>query len=290
MGIEAEGGPEISLLGRDVQVRRVRPRVVLALLLGASLAGVWLSNLGASVPARAVTWATVVAVGALAGGLYWRVALFDPEAFDESTDRRAVERRWARVEAVAVWAFALSGAGYLVLDQRGGAAGFAAVALGVGCVSVPVLWFARRRATAERSRRRARALRSLALLAVAVALGALAWIETGTTAIAWAVRLGHLGAVSLWLGGAVWHNFVVLPTVRASPGLGPVLKAQARRFRRHLPAVVPVVLATGAYQTDRLLGLSVPALLGSRIGHLVAFKVAVLTVLTGLVVASVRRG
>ncbi|KAA9404270.1 hypothetical protein ACNO8S_18235 (plasmid) [Haloarcula sp. KBTZ06] len=137
--------------------------------------------------------------------------------------------------------------------------------------------------------RRAVSVRSTLLLASLVSLTGFAWVETGTTLVDWGVRLAHVGAFSLWFGGAMWHNFVVLPTVRSRPDAGEALKPQAHAFRRHLPVVISVVFVTGVYQTAGLIGLSALALLASPIGHLVAVKLLVLAVLTAMVAASFKR-
>jgi len=93
----------------------------------------------------------------------------------------------------------------------------------------------------------------------------------------------------LWVGGASWHNFIVLPTLRTHPDAADEIKAVAHRFRRHLPVVIAVFLATGVYQAIRFLGYSVSALVGTPAGRLVAVKFAVLVVLTGLVAINLRR-
>jgi hypothetical protein len=85
-------------------------------------------------------------------------------------------------------------------------------------------------------------------------LGAIAWTDTGGRLFDWALRLGHLGAFALWDGGAVWYNFVVLPTVHARPETKSDISVQARRFRRHLPIVILTLVGTGSYQAVRLLG------------------------------------
>lgn len=128
------------------------------------------------------------------------------------------------------------------------------------------------------------------LLAVSVGtLGAFAWIETGTTVGDWLVRFGHVGAFALWLGGAVWHNGIVRPTMRRHPAARDTVRAQAKRFRKHLLLVVPALFLTGGYQIVRLFGPDPALLLDTAIGHLVLFKLAVLTALTAIGVAHLRK-
>jgi len=269
--------------------RGLQPRIVLGLLLAASFAGIWVTHWAAPLGDRIVAWLFVVSLGLLAGGWYWRVVLFDETAVGDEADRAFVRDRWRRVETVTVVAVTIAGAAYLasLVDGPGPGIGRVAVAAGVG--ATPVLWLLGRWSPVSEHGRRAARVRVLILLVAVGTLAGFAWVETGTTAADWAVRTGHVAAFSLWFGGAVWHNAVVLPAIRSRPGAREALKAQARRFRGHLPVVVPLLFLTGLYQVDRLLGLAVESLLGSSIGHLVGLKVLVLALLTGLVVAAVRR-
>ncbi|WP_336330242.1 hypothetical protein [Haloarcula sp. CGMCC 1.2071] len=279
----------ISLLGRTVPVQVLKPRLVLGLLLTGSLAGIWVANLAAPVLVRGIRWVTLATLGVLVGGTYWRLALFDRSEFADDDTYRTVTHRWQRIETLAVVGFVLSGTVHLGLGARDGQFGTGRVALGLGVISAPVLWVGIRRIADGSPTRRAVSVRSTLLLASLVSLAGFAWVETGTTLVDWGVRLAHVGAFSLWLGGAIWHNFVVLPTVRSRPDAGEALKPQAHAFRRHLPVVLPVVFVTGVYQTAGLIGLSAPALLASPVGHLVAVKLLVLAVLTAMVAASCKR-
>jgi len=126
-------------------------------------------------------------------------------------------------------------------------------------------------------------------VAAVIGLLVLAWHETGSGTIDWVVRLVHLGAVALWLGGATWHNSVVAPTIRSNPDLGSALRAQARRFRRHLPVVIVAIFLTGTHQTVRLFGPALEPLLTTPLGQVVVGKLLLLAVLTGLVLVTLLR-
>ncbi len=278
----------LSQLRRGLPAKGIQPRAVLGLLFGGSFAGTWLTHVTDSPVNRAVTWLLVVSVGLLVGGLYWRVALFDRDEFEHSEYCRYVGDRWERIEAAAVWGVFLSGIAYLALDVRDGPSGIGGATLASGLVCAVALWVAIRWPT-DASPRRQTALRTGLLVLASVSLAGFAWLETGTSPLDWIVRVAHVGAFSLWVGGAVWHNLVVLPAVRARPAAAGPVKSQARRFRRHLPAIIVLLVASGAYQTDRLVGLAPSALLGSWVGHLIAFKLLVLTVLSGLVAVNYRR-
>lgn len=269
--------------------RGLQPRVVLVLLLGAALGGAWLTHLGEPPAARLLSWTTAVTTGALAGGAYWRLALFDADAFDRAEHRRAVRQRWRRLETALVWAAALSGVAYLLAGTTNPAPAFGRPALAAGTLASLACWYSHRRLGDARTGNRSRALRTGIFAGTLAAVAGFAWLETATTALDWGVRLGHLAALALWLGGAVWHNFVVLPTVRARPDAAVAVKSQAQAFRRHLPVVIAALLATGGYQTGRLVGYSVNALTGTTVGHLISGKLLVLAVLTGLVAVNVRK-
>lgn len=284
MGIRGTEDDGESRVGHSISPKGVQPRVVLALLLGGSFAGIWLSHWGEPTVIRVFWWVFVVGSGLLAGGLYWRLALYDETLFDDTGIAREVRRRWERFEATAVWVLALCGVGSLGLSIA-----IEAVGLAAGFVLAPILWLGIRRGGVGAVSRQTTSLRSLLFLVVLVSLGSFAWIETGTGVVDWLVRVGHVGSFALWLGGAVWHNGIVLPTLRSHPTAVDALKTQARRFRRHLAVIIPLFFVTGGYQALRFGVLSPQSLLNSPIGRLVGFKLLVLVALTGLVLTKLKR-
>jgi len=284
---ENEGGSRFPP-GRAVPARAPKPRIVLGLLVVASFGGAWVARFGAPVATRVVTWLVAAAAGSLAGGLHWRLVLFDGAAFDDAADARRVSARWRRVETAAVAAFAVAGVAYLATNEASPPVGTGAIETGL--VAAPLLWLGLQRSPPGDEPGRQSVLRTALFATALVALAGFAWLETGTALADWLVRFVHVGAFALWVGGAVWHNFVVLPTARARPDAAATLKSQARAFRRHLPVVVALLVATGAYQTVRLVGPSMSALAASPVGPFVGVKVIVLVMLTGLVTVSVVRG
>lgn len=279
----------LTVGGQRLSAKDVKPRLVYGLLLGASLAGVWVTHWGDSYPVRFLWWAIVVIAGLLVGGLYWRLVLFEADAFDDGDASQVVENRWRRIETAAVWALPLCGLVGYGLGELNPASGLGATALTVGLLCPPLVRSGLGTALAHRSSGRASG-HSVALFAVSlVALAGFAWMETGASITDWIVRFAHVTAFGLWVGGATWHNFVILPTRRARPPVADTLKSQAKRFRRHLPVAVVVILATGLYQVTGLFGMTVAPLVGTVIGRLVVLKIAVLVVLTGLVVTGLLR-
>ncbi|MFB6197338.1 MAG: CopD family protein, partial [Halobacteriaceae archaeon] len=156
-------------------------------------------------------------------------------------------------------------------------------------IFVPLLWLALDRFADTAHTATVAYLRWSLFVVTLLSLVGFAWTETSGRVLAGGVRLGHIGVFALWIGGATWHNFVVLPTVRTSPSVAGGIKSQARRFRRHLPIVIVVVFGTGIYQTIRLLGHSVSALFGTSLGRLITVKIGILLVLTILVAINLRQ-
>ncbi|CQH63858.1 uncharacterized protein HHUB_4208 (plasmid) [Halobacterium hubeiense] len=269
--------------------RGLQPRVVLALVLVAALGGAWLTHRGQPLATKLLPWATAVTTGALAGGVYWRLVLFDADAFDRAEHRRAVRARWRRLETALVWAVTLSSGAYLVAGTTAPVPGFGRPVVVAGTVAVVACWYGHRRFGDARTNHRKRALRAGVFTGSVAVIAGFAWLETATTTLDWVVRLGHVAALAVWLGGAVWHNFVVLPTIRAHPDAAAAVKSQAHAFRRHLPVVIVVLFATGVYQTGRLVGYSMTALTGTTVGHVVTGKLVVLAALTGLVAINVKK-
>lgn len=279
--------------GHDSRVKHpgrkgLQPRLVFGLLLSASFAGVWLSHLGAGPLLRGAWWFVVVSLGTLVGGLYWRVALFETSAFEEASARQWVENRWSTLEGIGVWSFVLGVAVVLGTTGLDLSLDIGVVVLLAGVVLSPALRFVIRRSEVAGVSGRTRRLRTLLFGLLVASLGAFAWLETGTDIVDWAVRFGHVCAFALWVGGALWHNALVLPALRSGRATD-ALKGQARRFRRHLLVLIPLVLLTGVYQTVQLIGVSPSLLVDSSLGQLIGVKLLVLVALTGLVIVNVRR-
>lgn len=269
-----------------VSAKGLQPRVVLGLLVIGSFAGIWTAHWGQPLLLRGVLWLAVVSLGALVGGLYWRLVLFDGTMFDDATARGCVRARWHQLETACVWAVVPTGLLYLVVSDV--ASRFEGIVLGVAVLSLLAPWFVVRYSS-EVSRWTRTYPRSVLFLLGFASLTGVSWLETGTTLVDWAVRFGHFTSFSLWIGGAVWHNFVVLPTVTSLGDAATPLKSQARMFRRHLPLVILLLALTGLYQTVQLVGVQVSPFLQTGVGRLIGFKVLVLVVLTSLVLVNLRR-
>jgi len=279
----------ISVFGYDLSPKGVQPRLVFLLLLGGSAAGIWLSHWGKPPGVRAVWWLLVVGLGLLVGGLYWRLVLFDATAFEAAETARYVRQRWRHLETLSVWTVALAGSASVWLGVIGPPFDIGELTLTIGIALSPVLWFGIYRFPVNATTRIPSYFRVLLFTVVLASLGGFTWVETGGIVTEWSVRTAHVGVFALWIGGAGWHNLVVLPTVKSHPEGAETIKSQARRFRRYLPVVITVVFLSGTYQAVKLVGYSPTTFLKTPIGRLIGFKLAILVVLTGLVVVTLKR-
>lgn len=89
-----------------------------------------------------------------------------------------------------------------------------------------------------------------AVLTLALLVG-WAYVDAGT-GVHGAVRLIHLTAFSLWLGGALWNINVAIPAGRQHPNVDAVLAGahQLDRFRWVVRFALPTIIVTGLYMAD----------------------------------------
>jgi len=286
MGSDRSGGDGMPTSRAETTPKRIKPRIVLGLLLAGSFAGVWLAHSGSAPGTRVVRWTVIASIGLLTGGLYWRLVLYETTDFDDDEPRLTVDSHWRRLETIAIWGLVAGGVATVAFTAGNfgtmiGAAVLGGVPLAVG------LWFWIGRTADAVGGDTVVAPRPILFVVMVGMLCGVAWLETRTGPFDWAVRVGHLGSFALWLGGAAWHNGVVLPIVRSEPTTASALQSQARRFRRHLPGVIALFVLTGLYQTVGLVGPSIPSPT-SPVGSLLWFKVLVLLALTGLVLVTMR--
>ncbi|MCB1246787.1 MAG: hypothetical protein KDB69_05955 [Acidimicrobiia bacterium] len=86
-------------------------------------------------------------------------------------------------------------------------------------------------------------------------IAALAWGAASTggfRGVDTAVRVLHLAAFGLWLGGALWNLSVAVPTGRAHPNFDAVVAGarQLQRFRWVVRFALPTIILTGLIQAD----------------------------------------
>ena len=263
--------------------RYTLPKVALAVILVASLIGTWVTTTqsGSTSAAFAVAkWAYFVAMGVLTGGLVWKHVFVRPaDLGDEAADYCA--EMYDRFDDIAAGAIVvLAGGGVVVLWQYLGA--FGRTAPLVGYAALVGVWLTLtvvstyRNDTIERQFRSPTGLAVLALaLAVVVATAVAEVAIRGFDPIAASVRVLHLLAFALWIGGAVWNIFVAVPTGQNRPTIGVVRAAgeQLERFRWAVRFIIPTLFVTGLYQAVDGFGTTAGWYLGSTVGLAILAKV-----------------
>jgi putative copper resistance protein D len=258
------------------------PRVAFTLITVASLAGAIFTGhgMGLTAPELPLRWLSLWTT-ALAGGLLaWRLIYL--RTVEVGLDRAKVDalnetalRRADRVGKVLAPLVVLGAVGPLVsgyLDVQPGlrwslAAGAlvlaALLALGVS-----------RTVTA-----------APALMVSALVLVGWAYGDAGS---GWrgGVRLLHLTAFTLWLGGALWNIAVAMPAGRAHPTVDAVLAGarQLDRFRWVVRFALPTIIVTGLVMADAYRALPLQWWLHLP-GLLIPFKVLLIIALVAVFIA-----
>ncbi|WP_436929002.1 hypothetical protein [Halosimplex halobium] len=264
----------------------LKPRVVVCTLFGASAVGVALTwfGTGVSIAVPAASWAAIVSLGTLlTTGILWATYPSKPGRPPEW-----LARRWSRVGTLAV-AGAVAGLAIRAVHAvtAVGPSLATGVGLAAGTVSVAAIAAAGRQFD---SPFRPQAVALVAGTAAGGGLLAIAWLDVGTrggSLTATAVRSVHLVAAGAWIGGAVWHNTVVVPALAADGDAG--IRPVVRQFRRAVPLFVAAVAVSGLHQAVTLLGANPEAYVATALGRLVALKIAALALLSGLVVHGLAR-
>lgn len=219
------------------------PKVAFTLITLASMGGAVFTGLGfgLNAPALGMRWFAMWALALAGGFLVWR--LFYLHERERDLDERTVDRltvtslrhanRVSRIVGVLLVVAAagtlsvtyltyLPGISYLVL--------FGTLALGALMI-VGV-------------KNRVVAMVSLTVSAMLIATWAFADAGTDWHGL---VRVAHLTAFSLWLGGALWNIGVAMPAGREHPDVTAVLAGarQLDRFRWVVRFSLPTIIVTG---------------------------------------------
>jgi putative copper resistance protein D len=258
------------------------PRVAFTLISVASLAGAIFSGhgLGLSPVELPVRWLALWTTAMAGGLLVWRLVYLrtvepdlDPRVVDALNDtalRRADRVSRALAPLVALGAGGALVSGYLDADPAlrwllaGGAVVLAALlALGI------------RRPTTG----------AAALAVCALLLAGWAYADAG---LGWrgGVRLLHLTAFTLWLGGALWNIAVAMPAGRQHPTVDAVLAGarQLDRFRWVVRFALPTIIVTGLVMADAYRALPLHWWLHFP-GALIPFKVLMIISLVAVFIA-----
>lgn len=224
------------------------PRVAFTLITLASLGGAIFTGhgMGLSALELPVRWFALWTTAMAGGLLVWRLIYL--RAVESGVKQAAVDalndtalRRADRVGLVLAPMVVLGAAGALVSDYLTWHRGLQwSLALGALVLAALLATGVRRMASA------APALVVTALLLVGWAYG-----DAGA---GWrgGVRLLHLTAFTLWLGGALWNIAVAMPAGRQHPNVDAVLAGarQLDRFRWVVRFALPTIIVTGLVMAD----------------------------------------
>jgi len=284
-----QGRRTSTALADDLFDKYVLPKAALAIILAASLAGTAVSLRLAgdwSLAAAGATWAYLVALGVLTGGLLWKHGFVRPADLETGADEYCA-RMYGRFDRFAAASLAVVLAAGAVVLQRYLAAGHGRLlvgSLGASLLALAAAGSAQvaRSQPVDRQFRHPLGVLALAAAAAAVVLTAAAEValRSGDSA-ALVVRALHLLAFSVWVGGAVWNIFAAVPTGQEYPTPAVVRAAgeQLERFRWAVRFVIPTILLTGLYQAVDGLGVGAAAYVESLLGLTVLGKLAVIGVL-----------
>ena len=258
------------------------PKVAFTLITVASLAGTILAgaNLGVHGPALVVRWFGLWTIALAGGFLAWRLIYLrrvetdlDQTVIDAYNDTAfQFADRVSRILApmVAIGATASLAASYL--DNRLAVRFTLVVAALVlaGLLACGV---------------RRRAIATAAAVVVIVLLGGWAYADAGSGGYGW-IRLAHLTAFTLWLGGALWNITVAMRAGRAHPTVDAVLAGarQLDRFRWVVRFVFPTIIGTGLAMADVYRALPRSWWLGYP-GVLIFVKIGVIVALVAVFIA-----
>lgn len=219
------------------------PKVAFVLITLASMAGATFtgSGLGLDPGALALRWLTLWSLALAGGFLVWRLAYLrptEPEAAQAATDALNATAL-TRADKVARWVapvVLLGAPGALMVPVIGGMQWLPWVLVGASVTIAALL--------ATGVSRRSTAL--FAAIILGLALAGWAVLDAGA---GWegGVRLLHLSAFTLWLGGALWNIGVAMPAGRAHPNVDAVLAGarQLDRFRWVVRFALPTIILTG---------------------------------------------
>lgn len=219
------------------------PKVAFTLITLASLAGVTLTSngMGLTWAQTGLRWLTLWSLALAGGFVVWRACYLRAREKDvedaavgalNGTALRYADRvaRWVAVVVLlgapgALAVPTVGGAEWVGWSLTGGSVAVAGL-LALGVRRLPVA--------------------AAAALVVAGLLVGWAWTDAGDGWPFW-LRLLHLSAFTLWLGGALWNIAVAMPAGREHPVVPAVLAGarQLDRFRWVVRFALPTIIVTG---------------------------------------------
>lgn len=219
------------------------PKVAFTLITIASMGGAVFTGLGfgLDVPALGMRWFAMWTLALAGGFLAWR--LFYLREHERDLDERTVDR--LTVTSLRHANRVSRGTGILLVIASAGTLSVSYLAYLPGVpylVLIGTLVLGALMMVGVKSR----AVAMLSLAVVGVLIATWAFADAGTD---WhgLVRLAHLTAFSLWLGGALWNIGVAMPAGREHPDITAVLAGarQLDRFRWVVRFSLPTIIVTG---------------------------------------------
>jgi hypothetical protein len=260
----------------------VLPRVAFVLITLASLGGaVFAGNdLGLHGFALFVRWFSLWTMALAGGFLVWRLVYLHraEKELDQATVDAFVATlldRGQRVGRVVAPLVAIGSIGALTSGYLDGRAGLRVTLVVAGLLLAAMLGIGVRD----------RAVAAMAAALVVVLLAGWAYADAGSGGYGW-VRLAHLTAFTLWLGGALWNICVQIPSGRQHPTIDAVL-AGAReldRFRWVVRFSLPTIIVTGLVMADVYRGMPTSWWLAYP-GVLIPLKVLAIVALIAVFIA-----
>ena len=219
------------------------PKVAFALITLASMGGAVFTGLsfGLDAPALGLRWFAMWTLALAGGFLVWR--LYYLHEHERDLDERTVDRlnvtalRHAnRVSRVVGVMLVVAAVGTLTVSYLTYLPGVQYLVL-IGTLVLGALMLVG-------VKNRVVAMVSLMVVAVLVVTWALADAGTDWHGL---IRIAHLTAFSLWLGGALWNIGVAMPAGREHPDVTAVLAGarQLDRFRWVVRFALPTIIVTG---------------------------------------------
>ncbi len=219
------------------------PKVAFTLISLASLAGVTLTShgMGLTWPETLLRWLTLWSLALAGGFVAWRVVYL--RRSESGADQQVVTAlnttAFSYADRVARWVavlVVLGSSGAMVVPTVTGTA-WVQWALVAGSLLIAALLLTGVRHVV---------VAAGALLVVGVTLSGWSWLDAGTGWPFW-LRLAHLVAFTLWLGGALWNIAVAMPAGRQHPVVPAVLAGarQLDRFRWVVRCCLPTIILTG---------------------------------------------
>lgn len=258
------------------------PKLALGIILAASLVGTTITvRLTGqwSLSHTIFKWAYFIALGVLMGGLVWKHGFVRPHDFDTDAVQycRRMYNRFDRI-AIGVISILIPTSLYVLYQyQTAGGDSFLVGSLAVLltlCIGITSYRIRQTKAVDDQFRSIG-GIGSLILAVAAVVLTAI--LEVGfqpIEPITIGIRILHLIAFALWLGGAVWNIFVAVPAGQAYPTTDVIHAAgqQLERFRWIVRIIIPILIITGIHQAIDIFGYQIHIYLNSLIGLAVLTK------------------